>query len=352
MADTMKAARVHKKGEEYKLDTIAIPKIERSTDVIVKIRAASYCHTEELVRSGFFGEDKFPITASHEAVGIIDQVGDDVEGFAKGDRVGALAMQNACGNCADCDAGLEKYCENLSGMVGITVDGGFAEYMRCDSRSCLKIPESLPFAQAAPLMCAGATIYAALKLCKLNQGDVVGFVGVGGLGHIGIQLAKRMGLQVVAVDARTEPINLAKSLKYPPDLTLNSKDLDAPAALEEINKLKKNTAWPGLDAVIVATDAIPAFTYAADITRKHGLLVVAGQPSEPIPITFHSLIFRDIRVVGTLLSNVKDAQEMINLMVKHDIKVTVKEYKFDQVNTMVKDTHKPEMKGRCAVVFE
>lgn len=346
----MQAARVHRKGEEYKLDSIPPPQIKRATDVIIEIMAASLCHTDFMVRDGVFGNN-FPITGSHEAVGVVHEVGTEVKQFSKGDRIGTLAFQNACGKCPDCDAGLKIYCENLSGMGGVTVDGGFANYMVADSRFCVRIPESLPFPQAAPLMCAGATIYGALKKCKLNKGDVVGIIGLGGLGHIGIQIAKTMGLQVVAVDARAEPIKLAKSLKYPPDLTINSKDIQADGAMKEISKMKKNTAWRGLDATIVATDNIPAFTYAADITRKHGLLVVVGQPSDPVPVTYHQLIFRNIRVIGSLLSNVDEAQEMLDIIAENKIEITVKEYKLDQINTMVEDTHKEDMKGRFVITF-
>lgn len=236
-------------------------------------------------------------------------------------------------------------------MGGVTTDGGFAHYMRCDSRFCIKIPESVPFAQAAPLMCAGATIYAAIKNSNLKAGDVLGIIGLGGLGHIGIQLAKNLGLQVVAIDTRAEPIKLAKSLKYPPDMIINSKESDAKKAMEQISSLKKNNDWPGLDATIVSTDSVPAFTYAADVTRKHGLLVVVGQPAEPVPVTYYNLIFRDIRVIGSLLSNISQAQEMINLVAEKNIEITVKEYKLEQVNEMAEDTHKEAMRGRLVVVM-
>lgn len=346
----MKAARVHAKGEEYKIDTVDVPEIQNDTDVIIEIKAASLCHTDFMVRDGAFG-DNYPITGSHEAVGIVHDSGKAVKEFFKGDRIGTLAFQGPCGKCPDCKAGLTIYCDNLTGMGGVTVDGGFAGFMRCDARFCVKIPESLPFAQAAPLMCAGATIYGALKKCKLSKGDVVGIVGVGGLGHIGIQLAKCMGLQVVALDTRAEPISLAKSLKYPPDMTINVKETEAKDAMKQIARLEKNEAWPGLDACIVATDAPPAFLYSADITRKHGLMVVVGQPADPVQVTYNSLIFRDIRVIGSLLSDVSEAQEMIDLIAKNDIEITVKEYPMDKVNQMVRDTHEENMKGRLVMTM-
>lgn len=125
----MEAARVHKKGGEYKVDTIPIPipipKIDRPTDVIIQIKAASLCHTDFRVRDGVFG-DNFPIIGSHEAVGVLYVAGSEVTKFKQGDRIGTFAFQNACGKCPDCEAGLLIYCDNLSGMGGVTTDGGFA----------------------------------------------------------------------------------------------------------------------------------------------------------------------------------------------------------------------------------
>ena len=123
-------------------------------------------------------------------------------------------------------------------------------------------------------------------------------------------------------------------------------------AMKQISELSKNSNFPGLDAVIVATDSIPAFTYAADILKKHGTLVVVGQPSDPVPVTFHQLIFRDIKVIGSLLSDAKEAQEMVDIIADKKIEITVREYKLDDVNQMVDDQHKPEMKGRSVVVME
>lgn len=155
----------------------------------------------------------------------------------------------------------------------------------------------------------------------------------------------------VALDSRSEPIALAKRLKYPPDSTINVKDVNAAAAMKQISSMNKRSEWPGLDATIVCTDSIPAFLYAADVTRKHGLLVVVGQPAEPVPVTYKSLIFRNIRVIGSLLSNVTEAQEMIDLIDKHDIEITVEEYPMDKVNEMVEATHHEDMKGRLVMTM-
>lgn len=162
-----------------------------------------------------------------------------------------------------------------------------------------------------------------------------------------------MGLKVVAVDNREEPLKLSKSLKYPPDLCINSAEIQDPLeAVEQIKRITKSSPWIGLDAVIVATDATPAFLYASKLTRKHGRLVVVGQPSDPVPIKDSELIFRNITVVGSLLSNIRQAKEMIDLIAKHKIEVTVKKYRLKDINQMVHDFHQPNMKGRFVVSLE
>lgn len=346
----MKAAKIHSKGAKYTIEQDKIPRIQKDTDIIIQIKAAGLCHTDFMVVEGAFG-NKFPIIGSHEPVGIVHEVGKAVKDFQKGDRVGSITFQNTCGQCADCKAGMEIYCDKMGGMAGITTDGGFAEYMRADSNFCLKLPDNVPFAQLAPLMCAGATIWGAIKKSGLKEGDVLGIVGLGGLGHIGIGLAKCIGLKVVAIDVRDDPLNMVKGLKYPPDLCIDASKLSEEDAIEQIAKIEKRSPWRGLDAVIIATDKNPGFLYGSKITRKHGRMVVVGQPEEPIHVLNPELIFRDITIVGSLLSNTKDAKEMLELIGKHQIPVDVKEYKLEQMNEMIEDFHKPNMKGRFVVTM-
>ena len=356
----MKAARIHAKGEEYKLDEVDVPVVERDNEVVFQVRAAGLCHTDFMVRDGAFGEN-YPITGSHENVGVVTAVGAkavkaDGSPWRKGDRIGTLAFQNPCGECPDCtsdEPGYSVYCENMSGMGGVTTHGGFAGYMRCDANFSVSIPEEIDWAQAAPLMCAGATIYAAIKRCKLPKGSAIAIIGLGGLGHLGVQFAKAAGYHVIAVDARQEPLDLVQSQDFKPDTLCDvRKWKDGNKAREELLGVCGTTKWPGADATIVATDNNDAFLYGADITRKHGTLVVVGQPEKPAPITYHSAIFRDIRVIGSLLSDRKTAQEMVDLVAEKKMKVSVKEYPLEDVNKMVEDFHKPGMKGRFVVKQE
>src|ERR1700685_3128563 len=210
------------------------------------------------------------------------------------------------------------------------------EYFICDPGSAIHLPDSLSFEHAAPLFCAGATIYAGIKKANLKTGDVLGIAGLGALGHLGVQFAKCMvptndfvldlmwkGLTVVGIDSRKEPLELTKSLKYTADLLIDSSK-GKETALEEIKKLKKNSIFPGLDAVIIATGANEAFEFGADLLAKHGTLVVVGQPPKKIEFTFYQFIFRDIKVVGSLLSDAKTCQEMVNMVAEKGIEVKTK----------------------------
>jgi D-arabinose 1-dehydrogenase-like Zn-dependent alcohol dehydrogenase len=209
------------------------------------------------------------------------------------------------------------------------------KYFVCDPGSAIHLPDSLSFEHAAPLFCAGATIYAGIKKANLKKGDVLGIAGLGALGHLGVQFAKCMvrtndfvhlmwkGLTVVGIDSRKEPLELTKSLKYTADLLIDSSK-GKETALEEIKKLKKNSIFPGLDAVVIATGANEAFEFGADLLAKHGTLVVVGQPPKKIEFTFYQFIFRDIKVVGSLLSDAKTCQEMVNMVAEKGIEVKTK----------------------------
>jgi len=291
-----------------------------------------------------------PITGSHEPTGVVEECGPDVKGFQKGDRVGATAFVAECGQCPDCKAGRPLYCDNAS-MGGINTHGAFAEYVVVDSKMAAHLPDNLSFDQAAPLTCAGCTIYNGLKACELKEGQSVGIVGLGALGHIGIQLAKTMGYKVVGVDARDEPIKLANSLKYKPDLCINTtKGVDE--AWKQIEELTKDEAYPGLDAVVVATDHPDSFAFATKILRKHGLFVLLGQPAEGVTFQYFDLIFRDIKVKGSLLGDQACLQELMDLVAEKGIKIETQSFKLDQVNEVTELVHKPEHKGKMVISFE
>lgn len=253
-----------------------------------------------------------------------------------GDRVGVIAFRDPCGECYDCQLsekgiipGARVYCDKKT-FMGIYSDGAAAEYMLADERFVVPLPDALPFETAAPLMCAGMTIYRAIKVSGARPGQTVAFVGIGALGHLGVQFAKAMGMRVVAIDARDAPLEMIKTLKYSPDVVLDSRH-GVKAALDAIG-------GGGVDVCLVATHVNEAFTYGLDITRRHGVFVAVGIPAEPIvrfcafrlrcvkhkmahivffffqPVHTNHIIFRDITVKGTFMSDTASVKEMVDLV--------------------------------------
>ncbi|KAL7009284.1 hypothetical protein EMMF5_000914 [Cystobasidiomycetes sp. EMM_F5] len=229
-----------------------------------------------------------------------------------------------------------------------------SKYKAIDSRYAAAIPDSMTFEQAAPLMCAGATIYRSIKVAEkhgLKAGGTIGFVGLGALGHLGVQFAKTMSYKVVGVDARKEPVELATRLQYPPDLVLNSKEVDAETAREKVVKLDEQKPFHGLDAAILLADPQESIDYAVKLLARHGLLVLVSQPQSGIHLDFHELVFRDIRLVGSLLGNPDDLQATVDLCAKHGIESTLVTYRLEDINDLVKAADSAKKSGKTVITF-
>ena len=189
----MKAVQVVEFNKPYQINTVDVPTDLHPTDLLVKVAVASNCHTDSMVQSGVFGS-KLPQTASHEGAGTVVALGKDAEGrgFQVGDRVMCGLPFHPCGSCGDClgPEGQTQYCTNVDpGHVGVHVDGCFAEYVKVDSRSTTKLPDEVTFLSAAPLACAGRTIWRGVLQAGLKKGECLAIVGSGGgLGHLGESL--------------------------------------------------------------------------------------------------------------------------------------------------------------------
>ena len=219
-----------------------------------------------------------PCVASHEGTGTVIDAGSSVapSDFKKGDRVMAGLPRDRCGHCIDClgPDKLKHYCDKIKGYVGVTLDGAFAEYMVVDARESSKIPDRVSFETAAPLACAGVTIWGGLLRADLKAGETVALVGAGGgLGHLGCQFARALGLQVIGIDARDEAMALAK------DSGANF-IVDARQGIEKVvEEVNKITNSQGADATINLSDAPTAAGLACAVTKKHGLMVQIAQVS-------------------------------------------------------------------------
>ncbi|CAE6477307.1 unnamed protein product [Rhizoctonia solani] len=348
LPETMCGLRLEEFNRPYVYHTdLPVPR-PRPGEIVIKVAAAGFCHTETVAMAGDYEGVTLPVIPGHENVGVVAAIGEGVTEFKIGDRVGTTTFCFSCGKCEDCKKGISNYCDSVQ-AAGFTVNGGMAEYMRCDPVWTVKLPDSMPFEKAAPLMCAGSTIYNSIYRAKQPKGAVIAIVGIGGLGQLGVQYAKALGYKVVAVDTRqsildhmgTLPIRLA------PDLTINPRD-GIEVALERVSARFEGAR--GLAAAIVATDPLPAYTFATNILAKHGVLVVVGLPKEPIPFRYSDIIFRDINITSGTPCPKPLLQEMVNMTVDDGIQVDVKVYEgLERVSDLIQDYHDPDIKGKLVI---
>ncbi|KFG78609.1 Alcohol dehydrogenase superfamily zinc-containing [Metarhizium anisopliae] len=345
--EQMRAARLVKYKSPYELQSISIPK-PGPRDLLFKVGAAGYCHTDYQVWEGVY-QSETPMTPSHEPVGTIVSVGPAVDNWQVGDRIGALLFRHACGKCQGClktknEGGRTdlRFCTNVS-MAGIKDDGALAEYMIADASNAVKLPDSVTFEQAAPLMCAGATVWGAIKAAELKPGAFVGVIGIGGLGSLAIQFLKALGHPTVAIDRRPEALELAAQVPLKPDLIVDS---GSKSACKDITSWADNE---GLAAVIVCTDDVPVNEWSLKLLRIHGRCVVVGVPTAPFQFSAFDLIFKELSVVGSLVATVEEAREMMDIVERFGVRSHVHVLSMDEAPELPSMYMNPHLKGRLVV---
>ncbi|KAH8650536.1 chaperonin 10-like protein [Tricladium varicosporioides] len=347
---TMRGNYLEEFGKPYVYHTnIPVPQ-PRDDELLIRVEIAGYCHTETIVADGDY-KSHLPLIPGHENVGTIAWIGPKItQSFAIGDRVGTSLFQRSCGKCPECTHltnSTPNFCRQTE-LAGLTQHGGMAEYLIADPYWTVKLPDELSFEQAAPLMCAGSTMFNSLRAARLEKGGLVAIVGVGGLGHLGVQFAKAMGYKTIAIDTRSEPLDLVSSFepRFRPDLILNPSQ-GVEHALSAIQSRFPNAT--GVAAAIVSTDSLPAFTYATDLLSTHGTLVVVGQPKQPLKFHWSVFVSRDISIVPGGLGQPDIVREMVDMVAREGIRSEVKVYSLEDINELVKDFHRGDMKGKLVV---
>ncbi|KAL8680482.1 MAG: hypothetical protein Q9186_003325 [Xanthomendoza sp. 1 TL-2023] len=348
--DNMLAAQVIQYNEPYAFNTVPTPTSLSEYDLLLKVKVASLCHTDSMVSAGTFST-KLPCTASHEGCGEVVALGPSVKDFQKGDRVMAGIPYNRCGHCPDClgPAEFKHYCPNLEGHLGVTTHGAFAEYMLADARESSRIPDTVTYETAAPMACAGITIWGGLVNAGLKAGETVALVGAGGgLGHLGCQFAKALGLQIVGIDARDQGLDLARSSGA--HVVIDAR-IGKEKVVEEVHKV---TDGKGVDSALTISDAPDAAALACALTKMHGTMIQIAQPPE-VSVPFHELIFRDIRIHGSLISPRLKSESIRMLDFVADHRITVKTNPFfglKEIPHMVELAHSGKMAGKGVVIID
>ena len=294
---TMKTARIPAANAKFELTDVEIPDPDRG-QVRVKVHACGVCHSDSLTVVGAMG-NPFPRAPGHEVAGVVDAVGDGVSTWNVGDRVGVGWFGGCDFTCEPCRRGDFISCEN--GQVpGIAYDGGYAEYMVAPAEALARIPDDLSDVDAAPLMCAGITTFNALRESVARPGDVVAVVGMGGLGHLGIQFAAGMGFEVVAIARGKDKEPLAKELGAHHYI-----DSEASDVADELNQL-------GGAQVVLATVTVPdAMTATLSALKARGQLVVVGAPHDPLQVPAAALIFKSSAVQGHASGSSQDSADTL-----------------------------------------
>lgn len=267
--------------------------------VRLKVEAAGVCHSDTMAIEGQWPGITFPRVPGHEIAGRIDALGEGVEGWKVGQRAGVGWFGGECGKCEPCRRGDFVNCANPI-VPGMTVDGGYAEMVIVEARALASIPDDIAADQAAPLLCAGVTTFNALRNAKLNAGDVVAIQGIGGLGHLGVQFARRMGFYTVAIARGKEKETLA--LELGAHLYIDSASEDAAAALQKIG---------GASAILATASSGKSVGPLMNGLKARGKMIVVGISFEPMEITPLQVIGGTKTIQGEAVGNAMDIEDTL-----------------------------------------
>jgi propanol-preferring alcohol dehydrogenase len=293
----------------------------------VRIEASGVCHTDiHAARGDWPVKPTLPLVPGHEGVGLVDALGEGVTRVSIGQRVAIPWLGGADGTCEFCVKGLETYCTNPV-YTGYTVDGGYREFSIANADFVGIVPEGIDPLEAAPLTCAGVTTYKAVKAAKVGPSDLVAVIGIGGLGHLGLQYASIAGAFTVAIDVDDDKLDLAKHLGA--DHIINAEREDVVEAMQRLG---------GADA-IVSTAATPRPLAAAFASlRPTGRLVLVGLPADNVfPLPIFETVLRGIQVIGSLVGTREDLAEVFALHAAGRTDVVLESRSLEQVNACFRE---------------
>ena len=298
----MKAAVLHEFKKPLAMEEVERPKIQ-DDDVLIEVEACGVCHSDLHVAEGDWtqlaGIVKKPVILGHEIAGRVVEKGSGVSNLQIGDRVGVPWVYWTCGECEFCCEGNENLCVRQK-ITGVTVDGGFAEFVKAPASHALKIPDNLSFVEAAPLFCAGVTVYRAIKHAGISRGQRLAVFGVGGLGHIAVQIGRALGAEVTAIDISEEKLALAKS--FGASTMLNA---------ASTNVVKDLRGKGGVHVALVASAAKAAYDQAFYCLRPTGTLLAVGLPAENICFPPIMMASGEIRIQASAVGTREDLRGIL-----------------------------------------
>lgn len=295
-------------------------------DVLIKIAFAGICHSDIHTGRNEWGEAHFPLVPGHEIAGTVEEVGSDVAEYAVGDRVGVGCMVDSCRECENCKAGEEQYClkgnvgtYNAVGKDGRWTDGGYSTHIVVDEDFVLRIPDGIELDEAAPLLCAGITLYSPLRHWGAGQGKRVAIVGLGGLGHMGVKIAHAMGAEVTVLSQ-----------------TLSKKDDGLSFGADHYYATSDDSTFENLagsfDLIVNTVSAhLPMEKYLS-LLRLDGTMVNVGAPAEPLEVPAFALIPMRRSWAGSMIGGIRETQQMLDFCAQHGIGATIEKISGEQID--------------------
>ncbi|RZF60964.1 alcohol dehydrogenase AdhP [Sphingomonas populi] len=339
MAKTMKAAVVRAFGKPLTIDEVPVPEVSDGM-IQVAIQASGVCHTDLHAAEGDWPvKPNPPFIPGHEGVGFVSAVGKGVKHVKEGDRVGVPWLYSACGHCVHCMGGWETLCESQQN-TGYSVNGGFAEYVIADPNYVGHLPDTIGFNEIAPILCAGVTVYKGLKMTDTKPGDWVVISGIGGLGHMAVQYAVAMGLNVAAVDVDDAKLDLARRLGA--TVTVNARHGDPAAAI-------KRETGGGAQGALVTAVSEKAFEQAIGMIARGGTVALNGLPPGDFPLNIFGMVLNGITVRGSIVGTRLDLQESIDFAAAGKVKATISTARLEDVNDVFARMRNGQIEGRVVL---
>ncbi len=337
----MKAAVLHELKKPLVLEEVERPRPSEG-EVLIQVEASGVCHSDLHIIEGdwkqFGGIIKLPLIPGHEIAGRVAEVGSGVSGLKIGDRVGVPWIYWTCGECEFCREGYENLCSRQK-ITGCTVDGGYAEYIKAPATHATRIPDAVSSEKAALLFCAGVTVYRAIKQSQLQSGQRLAVFGVGGLGHLAVQIGRHLGADVTAIDVADDKLALAASLGA-------ARTVNAASA----NVVKELRRLGGMHVALVTSGNKAAYDTAFPCVRGTGRLMVVGLPPE---ISFAPIMMaaREVRVQASAVGTRQDLTEVLAMAAAGKLHCQVTARPLADVNTILDEMRAGKLSGRVVLTM-
>ena len=335
---TMKAAQVGKAGGDFELVERDIPE-PGPGEVRVKVEACGICHSDVLVKDGLWPGLQYPRVPGHEIAGRVDALGAGVTAWKKSDRVGVGWHGGHDFVCDECRRGDFAMCIHRK-VTGIDYDGGYAEYMIAPVEALAAIPNALPAKEAGPFMCAGVTVFNALRNSGARSGDVVAVQGIGGLGHLGVQYARKMGFKTVALGRGKDKEPLAKKLGA--HHYIDSSAADTVAELQKLG---------GARVILATAPSAQAISDVVGALAVDGNLLIPAAPSDPLTVSVMPLLMGRRQISGWYSGTARDSQDTMEFSALSDVHPMTEEFPLSRVAEAYERMHSGKVRFRAVLMM-